>query len=79
MRILELEEERIATIHAHHFSPKPRALNTSRMKGHDTESKALARSILRKIEVAFLWWRDRIALWTSMKLSKIDLPRMNAL
>jgi hypothetical protein len=40
-------------IHLHHFSPKPLAQRTSRIKGHEIESKARARSSLKKIARAF--------------------------
>jgi hypothetical protein len=45
---LELEEERIEIIHAHHSSSNPRARRTSNGKGQDTESKALVMSNFRK-------------------------------
>lgn len=59
--------------------PKPRYRRTSKRNCQETESKAFAMSILKRMAGTLRWCSVRIDCWTSIKLYKIDRPAMNVL
>jgi hypothetical protein len=79
MMIMVLVDDRIAETQSRHHSGKPRCSKTLMRNGHDTESKALARSILNKMHGLLCVWSSLAAACTYLKLSCMYQPFTNAL
>ena len=67
-----------ASIHPHHFTPKPLALRVCKRKDQRIESKALEKSSLRKnVGHLYLVHADIIS-WANTTLSSIERPWLKA-
>lgn len=79
IRTLVLAIENSRASRTSHDVPKPRLHKTSSKKGHEIESNALAMSSFSITASTRRRCRERIDCWTSMKLSEMARPPMNAL
>jgi hypothetical protein len=57
MRTCDEEEAKIMAIHSRHLSLKPLAFSMSKRYGHESESKALAKSSFRRMAGFFVYER----------------------